>query len=76
MFCAIGLLIKSAPSTVNIEDNEEMNPIEYAIASGAHLGSSRRCKRQADSHGTRERIEKGGNDMLSMFSISKICQVP
>lgn len=38
MFCAIGLLIKSAPFTVNIEDNEEMNPIEYAIASGAHIG--------------------------------------
>ena len=44
MFCAIGLLIKSAPSTVNIEDNEEMNPIEYAIASGAQLGSSRDAK--------------------------------
>jgi hypothetical protein len=38
MFWTVGLLIKSAPSSVNVEDNEEMNPIEYAIATGAHVG--------------------------------------
>jgi len=38
MFRTVALLIKSAPSSVNVEDNEEMNPIEYAIASGAHVG--------------------------------------
>ena len=52
MFWTVGLLLKSAPSSVNIEDNEEMNPIELAIASGAHVGiikemqkASRRCWR-------------------------------
>jgi len=38
MFWTVGLLLKSAPSSVNVEDDEEMNPIEYAIASGAHVG--------------------------------------
>mmetsp|Transcript_26611 Transcript_26611/g.39596 ORF Transcript_26611/g.39596 Transcript_26611/m.39596 type:complete len:290 (+) Transcript_26611:45-914(+) len=38
MFRTVALLIKSAPSSVNVEDNEEMNPIEYAITSGAHVG--------------------------------------
>lgn len=52
MFWTVGLLLKSAPSSVNIEDNEEMNPIELAIASGAHVGiikemqkASRKCWR-------------------------------
>ena len=52
MFWCIGFLIKAAPSSVNVEDKEEMNPIEYAIASGAHVGiikemqkASRNCWR-------------------------------
>ena len=52
MFWIVGLLLKSAPSSVNVEDNEEMNPIELAIASGAHVGiikemqkASRKCWR-------------------------------
>ncbi len=52
MFWTVGLLIKSAPSSVNVEDNEEMNPIELAIQSGAHVGiikemqkASRKCWR-------------------------------
>jgi len=52
MFWTVGLLIKSAPSSVNVEDNDEMNPIELAIDSGAHVGiikemqkASRKCWR-------------------------------
>lgn len=45
MFWVVGLLIKSAPSTVNIEDHQEMNPIEYAIASGAHIGVIREMQK-------------------------------
>ena len=35
LYLNVGLLLKAAPSSVNVEDDEEMNPIEYAIASGA-----------------------------------------
>mmetsp|Transcript_4529 Transcript_4529/g.6617 ORF Transcript_4529/g.6617 Transcript_4529/m.6617 type:complete len:307 (+) Transcript_4529:133-1053(+) len=58
MFWTVGLLIKSAPSSVNVEDNEEMNPIELAIGSGAHVGiikemqkASRRCWRAREKRG-------------------------
>lgn len=60
MFWAVGLLIQSAPSSVNVEDNEEMNPIELAIESGAHVGiikemqkASRKCWR------SRQKREEG-----------------
>lgn len=51
-------LVKAAPESVNVEDNDEMNPIEYALINGCHIKIVKTLQRASRKDWRRQSTEE------------------
>ena len=54
----VKLLVEAAPQSVNTEDEDDMNPIEYALLSSAHISIVKAMQRASRKEWKRQKEEK------------------
>jgi len=58
----VELLVKAAPQSINVEDEEEMNPIEYALLGASNIKVIKKMQKASRMEWRKQKMEKQRSD--------------